>query len=175
MFEFQRFYSKGIKHHVSLKTITDSSLKMKITFECSDPAELTEAAEILTSYFKEDRVVAFYGAMGAGKTTFIRAICKELGTTDTVSSPTYGLVNEYALRNGKKIYHFDFYRISSLEEAIAMGVDDYLNSGEWCLVEWPERIEALLPARYVKVTIEEEQEVRTIRMQNHSGNVSLGD
>lgn len=148
---------------------------MNISFECNTPADLSEAAEILTSCFKDDYVFAFYGEMGAGKTTFIRAICKELGSKDAVSSPTYGLVNEYALANGKRIFHFDFYRISSLEEAIAIGVDEYFNSNEYCFIEWPEKVEALLPARFVKVSITEEQEVRTIRMQNHQVNVSLGD
>ena len=148
---------------------------MNIQFECKRLEDLAEAAEILTSCFKEERVFAFYGDMGAGKTTFIRAICKELGSNDIVSSPTYGLVNEYLLGNGKQLFHFDFYRISSLEEAIAIGVDEYFNSSAICLIEWPEKIEALLPAQYVKVSITEEQEVRTIRMQNHQVNVSLGD
>jgi tRNA threonylcarbamoyladenosine biosynthesis protein TsaE len=139
---------------------------MKITFECSAIDELKEAAEILTSYFKEKHVVAFYGEMGVGKTTFIRALCEELGCKDSTSSPTYGLVNEYALPQGKKIYHFDFYRISSLEEAIAIGVDDYFNSGEWCFIEWPEKIEPLLPENYIQVSIKENQGLRTINMQN---------
>ena len=82
---------------------------MNITFECKTLEELAEAAEILTSNFAHQHVFAFYGEMGAGKTTFIRAICQELGTKDSVSSPTYGLVNEYALPSGKSIYHFDFY------------------------------------------------------------------
>lgn len=141
---------------------------MKITFECSAISELKEAAEILTSYFKEARVIAFYGEMGVGKTTFIRAICEELGCKDSTSSPSYGLVNEYALPNGKKIFHFDFYRISSLEEAIAVGVDDYFNSGDWCFIEWPEKIEPLLPLNYVQVSMKENQSLRTIYMHNQT-------
>lgn len=141
---------------------------MKITFECSDIDELKEAAEILTSYFKEIQVVAFYGEMGVGKTTFIRALCEELGCKDSTSSPTYGIVNEYALPQGKKIYHFDFYRISSLEEAIAIGVDDYFNSEEWCFIEWPEKIESLLPLNYIQVSMKENQGLRTIFMQKKS-------
>lgn len=148
---------------------------MNITFECKTLEELAEAAEILTSNFAHQHVFAFYGEMGAGKTTFIRAICQELGTKDSVSSPTYGLVNEYALPSGKSIYHFDFYRIKSIDEAIEIGLDEYLHSGAWCFIEWPENIESLLPANYVKVTLTEHREVRSIHMQNHTGNVSLGN
>lgn len=148
---------------------------MNITFECKTLEELAEAAEILTSNFAHQHVFAFYGEMGAGKTTFIRAICQELGTKDSVSSPTYGLVNEYALPSGKSIYHFDFYRIKSIDEAVEIGLDEYLHSGDWCFIEWPENIESLLPANYVKVTLTEHREVRSIHMQNHTGNVSLGN
>lgn len=148
---------------------------MNITFECKTLEDLAEAAEILTSNFAHQHVFAFYGEMGAGKTTLIRAICQELGTKDSVSSPTYGLVNEYALPSGKSIYHFDFYRIKSIDEAIEIGLDEYLHSGAWCFIEWPENIESLLPANYVKVTLTEHLEVRSIHMQNHTGNVSLGN
>ncbi len=148
---------------------------MDFTIICKTLEELKEARTILFRHFSSQRVFAFRGEMGSGKTTFIRTICKELGTLDSVSSPTYGIVNEYALSNDERIYHFDFYRIKHVEEAIAIGFDEYISSGAWCFIEWPEKIESLLPTNYVDIKIIEEQEVRTIHMQNHSGNVSLGD
>jgi tRNA threonylcarbamoyladenosine biosynthesis protein TsaE len=138
---------------------------MKISFVCNDLEDLIEAAEILSSYFKDEQVFAFYGGMGAGKTTFIKAICRELGSRDTVSSPTYSIVNEYLDSSGSPIYHFDFYRTKSSEEAISMGFDDYINSGSICLIEWPEKIQSLLPSRYVKVNIKTNEEVRTFDME----------
>ncbi len=102
------------------------------------------------------RVVAFYGGMGAGKTTFVKAICHELGVTDDiVTSPTFAIVNEYEGSDGP-IYHFDFYRVKSLSEARDMGCDDYFYSGNLCLIEWPELVEPLLPEDAVYVTIEEQ-------------------
>ena len=138
---------------------------MKISFSCKTIEDLPEAAEILTSYFKDEQVFAFYGDMGAGKTTFIRAICKELGVKDNVSSPTYSLVNEYLNGKGMPVYHFDFYRIKSQDEAIQMGFDDYLNSSSRCLIEWPEKIQSLLPSRYVRVKLKTEGELRKIDME----------
>ena len=138
---------------------------MKIAFECTAPEELAEASEILTNYFKDDRIFAFFGEMGAGKTTFIKAICAELGSYDSANSPTYGIVNEYLLKNGSKVYHFDFYRITHIEEAIAIGFDEYLNSGNYCFIEWPENVLPLMPERFVKVNILLEEEVRLISME----------
>ena len=138
---------------------------MKITFECSAVAELSEAAEILVNYFSTQKHFAFYGEMGSGKTTLIKAICAELGVKDVVNSPTYGLVNEYKTGNGSKIYHFDFYRLNSIEEALDIGVEDYLNSNSYCLMEWPERIAALLPETIVNVHITIKGEVRVISME----------
>lgn len=102
-------------------------------------------------------VVAFYGKMGAGKTTFIKAVCEELGITDVVNSPTFSIVNEYrADESGRQVYHFDFYRINRIEEAYDLGYEDYFYSGAVCLIEWPELIEELLPAETVRVRIEEQ-------------------
>jgi tRNA threonylcarbamoyladenosine biosynthesis protein TsaE len=99
---------------------------------------------------------AFYGKMGAGKTTFIKALCEELGVTETVTSPTFAIVNEYRSDDsGRLIYHFDFYRIKKLEEVYDMGYEDYFYSGALCFVEWPELVEELLPEESVKVYIEE--------------------
>ena len=102
------------------------------------------------------KVVAFYGKMGAGKTTFTKAVCEELGCDDTITSPTFAIINEYAAANGDPIYHFDFYRIKNLEEVYDIGYEDYFYSGHLCLIEWPELVERLLPEETVRVTITEQ-------------------
>lgn len=117
------------------------------------PERLAEVADDLIREFGDQRVFALYGAMGAGKTTFIQAICRQLGSDDTVTSPTFAIVNEYAVNGGSSVYHFDFYRIRDLEEAFDLGYEDYFYGGSYCLIEWPERIEALLPEKYVRVEI----------------------
>lgn len=116
---------------------------------------LRDTAKQLLDSFPEERVFAFYGAMGAGKTTFIKALCRELGSPDNITSPTFALINEYATSTGKTIYHFDFYRIKKIEEAYDLGYEDYIYSGNYCFIEWPEMIEALLPAGIVAVQINE--------------------
>lgn len=105
---------------------------------------------------KDVLVFAFYGKMGAGKTTFVKALCEELGVTDAVSSPTFAIVNEYEAASGCPIYHFDFYRIKRLSEAYDMGCDEYFYSGHPCFIEWPELIEEILPEETIKVCIEEQ-------------------
>ena len=117
--------------------------------------KISEAAREFVSQMGDARVFAFYGQMGAGKTTFIKAVCEELGVADTITSPTFAIVNEYTAALGP-IYHFDFYRIKKLEEVYDMGYEDYFYSGALCLIEWPELIEELLPEDAVRVTIEEE-------------------
>ena len=116
---------------------------------------INSAAHQFVQAIGDRTVFAFYGGMGAGKTTFIKAVCQELGVTDDcVASPTFSIVNEYKATQGP-IYHFDFYRIRRLSEAQDMGFDDYLYSGHLCFIEWPELIEPLLPDDAVRVTIEE--------------------
>lgn len=100
-----------------------------------------------------DRIVAFYGSMGAGKTTFISALCSAFGVEDDVCSPTFTIVNEYRAADGDSIFHFDFYRIDSLKEAVDIGFEEYLYSGSLCLIEWPEKVEPLLPEETLKVRI----------------------
>ena len=117
--------------------------------------EINEAAKLVISTIGKDNVFAFYGKMGAGKTTFIKAICEELGVEDVITSPTFAIVNEYTDGKGSPIYHFDFYRIKKLDEVYDMGYADYFDSGNLCFLEWPELIEDLLPENVVKVTIEE--------------------
>lgn len=117
--------------------------------------DLQKAAKEFISNIGSNKVFAFYGKMGAGKTTLIKAICEELGVTDTVASPTFAIVNEYRTKdNNEPIYHFDFYRIKQLSEVYDMGYEDYLYSGNLCFIEWPELIEELLPEGTMKVNIE---------------------
>jgi tRNA threonylcarbamoyladenosine biosynthesis protein TsaE len=105
---------------------------------------------------KGHTVFAFYGAMGAGKTSFIKAICEELGVEDVITSPTFAIVNEYALPDGDAVFHFDFYRINKMEEAYDLGYEEYFYSGQYCFIEWPEKIDSLLPENCTKVHIEEQ-------------------
>jgi len=115
---------------------------------------LNTVAKNLINQFPGQRIFAFYGKMGAGKTTFIQSVCKMLGSDDNVTSPTFALINEYKTNKLLSIFHFDFYRINNIEEAFDLGYEDYLYSGNYCLIEWPEMIESLLPANIVKVKIE---------------------
>jgi tRNA threonylcarbamoyladenosine biosynthesis protein TsaE len=115
---------------------------------------LKTVAQNLISQFPEHRIFAIYGKMGAGKTTFIQSVCKVLGSDDNVTSPTFALINEYKSGRKESIFHFDFYRINDIEEAFDLGYEDYLFSGNYCLIEWPEMIESLLPENIVKVIIE---------------------
>ena len=118
---------------------------------------IREAAHQFTEQIGEHTVFAFYGKMGAGKTTFIKAVCEELGVCDVITSPTFAIVNEYRSdETNELIYHFDFYRIKKLEEVYDMGYEDYFYSGALCFIEWPELIEELLPEDAVRVTITEE-------------------
>jgi len=123
--------------------------------QLSDLSMLQKTARLLLDNFPEERIFAFYGAMGAGKTTFIKALCHELGSNDYVTSPTFALINEYSTATGSVIYHFDFYRIKKLEEAYDLGYEDYIYSGNYCFIEWPEMIESLLPEGIVAVSIKE--------------------
>lgn len=125
-------------------------------------SELPLAAKKLLAACPDKRIFAFYGQMGTGKTTFIKSVCEALGVNNTVSSPTFSIVNEYLSEKGEKIFHFDFYRINSEAEAYDMGYEDYFYSNAYCFIEWPERIAELLPPDHVKVNITVKDEVRTI-------------
>ena len=118
--------------------------------------QIQETARQFIKLMGDNTVFAFHGNMGAGKTTFIKAVCEELGVDDPVNSPTFAIINEYRSgETGELIYHFDFYRINKLSEAEDIGTEDYFYSGALCFIEWPELIEELLPGNTVKVTIEE--------------------
>lgn len=121
--------------------------------EIDSLAGLKDAARQLLKSFGENKVFAFYGGMGAGKTTFIKTICRELGSSDNITSPTFAIINEYTTSSESLIYHFDFYRIKHIQEAYDLGYEDYFFSGNYCFIEWPEKIEQLLPENIVKVEI----------------------
>ena len=118
---------------------------------------IQDAAKSFVQNMGDNTVFAFYGKMGAGKTTFIKAVCECLGVEDVINSPTFAIVNEYCSASGELIYHFDFYRIKKLEEVYDMGYEDYFYSGALCFIEWPELIEELLPEDAVRVTITENE------------------
>lgn len=147
------FYGTGTKQ-------TNNHMEIKIT----SLENIHDAAREFIAAMGDNTVFAFYGKMGAGKTTFIKAICECLGVTDVINSPTFAIVNEYRSATEELIYHFDFYRIKKLEEVYDMGYEDYFYSGALCFIEWPELVEELLPSDTVKVTIEEdEQGCRVVR------------
>ncbi len=138
--------------------------ELKIT--CKSIHELPAIAEQLLKFSEDKKMIAFFGSMGAGKTTFIKSFCEQLGVRDTVSSPTFSLVNEYLATGNKPVYHFDFYRIKKEEEAVDIGCEEYFYSGHYCLVEWPEKILNLLPKEIVRVTISVEHENRMFTFQS---------
>lgn len=126
---------------------------------------LSKAAKQILDFAGENRVFLFYGEMGAGKTTLIKAMCEVLEVEDSVSSPTFSIVNEY-LGDGATIYHFDFYRIKNESEAFDLGYEDYLYSGNYCFIEWPEKIPNLIPEKFVEVKLLETSIVeRVINVQ----------
>ena len=127
---------------------------MEITINGLDT--IRSAARQFIENIGSSRVFAFYGKMGAGKTTFVKALCEELGCDDVITSTTFAIVNEYTDGKQQPVYHFDFYRIKKLEEVYDMGYEEYFYSGALCLIEWPELIEDVLPDDTVRVTIEEQ-------------------
>jgi len=127
------------------------------TIEIKSLETIHEAAREFIKTMGDNTVFAFNGSMGAGKTTFIKAICEELGVSDVINSPTFAIVNEYRSdTTAELIYHFDYYRIKNIQEASDIGTEDYFYSGALCFIEWPEKIEELLPSDAVIVNIEEQ-------------------
>lgn len=130
---------------------------MKISIKSLD--SIHEAARKFIKNMGTGHVFAFYGKMGAGKTTFIKAVCEELGVDDVITSPTFAIVNDYtSSKDDSHIFHFDFYRIKKLEEVYDMGYEDYFYSGSLCFIEWPELIEDILPGDAVKVTVTQNED-----------------
>lgn len=137
-----------------------------MNFVLKDISDIDTAAKMFVEKFGNKKIFAFYGEMGAGKTTFIKAVCKSMGVTETITSPTFSLVNEYETDNGMTIYHFDFYRIGNIEEVYDFGYEDYFFSDKICFIEWPELVETLLPEDIVEVKISvDDNEQRLISVQ----------
>jgi len=134
-----------------------------MTVEIHSVAELAAVARKLLQEFPDDRFFAFFGKMGVGKTTLIKEICHVLGVKENVCSPTFAIVNEYSAESGEPVYHFDFYRMKSVTEAYDIGYEEYFYSGCYCFTEWTEKVEELLPERYVRVEMEEKDEVRILK------------
>ena len=125
--------------------------------------EINQAASLFIHSMKDKTIFAFYGNMGAGKTTFIKAVCEQLGVTDVVNSPSFSIINEYSLpEQKKKIYHFDFYRIKKENEVYDIGYEDYFYSGNLCFLEWPELVEDLLPENTVRVHIQVQKDLSRV-------------
>jgi len=137
---------------------------MEKTFTKVSLTDLNGIAKELIMLFQKSRVVLFYGHMGAGKTTFIQALCKELEVVDDTSSPTFSIVNEYRTKKDETIYHFDFYRLNSEMEAYDLGYEDYLYSGKLCFIEWPEKITSLLPDDAIEFHINGVGDFREIKI-----------
>lgn len=138
-----------------------------LTLQAATTSDLGKVASQILNSLPGKRVFALYGAMGAGKTTLIKSLCHELGVLDVVVSPTFALINEYRTRQGEPVYHFDFYRIKSLSEAYDMGYEEYFYSNHYCFIEWPEKIEQLLPTGFVYINIRasESDQTRTINVR----------
>lgn len=134
-------HSKESLHlpHIRKRTMT------KAIFSIPDINSIKNVATEFLNEYPSHKILAFRGEMGVGKTTFIKALCDALGVSDTVNSPSFAIINEYESAAGDKIYHFDFYRLKTIEEAYDMGYEDYLYSGNYCFMEWPDKIESLLP------------------------------
>lgn len=122
-------------------------------YTVSAESELPAVAEEIVALLDEVQIVCFQGEMGAGKTTFIKVICEQLGVVDAMSSPTFSIINEYRDQEDYPIYHFDFYRVEKLEEALDIGVEEYFYSGDLCLIEWPDKIKPLIPEKHLEISI----------------------
>jgi tRNA threonylcarbamoyladenosine biosynthesis protein TsaE len=139
-------------------------------FKVNKIDDLEKVAKSIISIYENQNIWIFEGEMGAGKTTFIKVICKELGVLSAVQSPTFSLVNEYMTDEGEEIYHFDFYRLKNEVEALDFGVEEYFYSNNLCLIEWAEKIPSLIPEQFLKIKITklEDSETRIIQIENNS-------
>ncbi|MDY5968455.1 MAG: tRNA (adenosine(37)-N6)-threonylcarbamoyltransferase complex ATPase subunit type 1 TsaE [Bacteroidales bacterium] len=131
-----------------------------LSFDIPSIETLPEVAKQLLQTFPEERLYAFFGKMGVGKTTLVKELCAQLGVTQNVTSPTFAIVNEYVAANGDPVYHFDFYRLKNLAEVFDIGYEEYFYSGNFCFTEWTEKVEELLPDHYLRLLIEEKDGMR---------------
>ena len=138
---------------------------MEKIWRCQSEKELLAIAQDFFQSFPNTNKLAFYGEMGVGKTTFSKALCEVLQVKDVVSSPTFSIVNEYLSDHNGTIFHFDFYRLNDEQEAFDMGYEDYFYSDAYCFVEWPEKVESLLPSSFAKVQIQVENGERIIKIK----------
>lgn len=139
-----------------------------LRLQCEHIGQLHQMAQQIVGFAGDERVWLFYGAMGAGKTTLIKAICDTFGVQDLVNSPTFALVNEYQNAENQIFYHFDFYRIENLEEALDIGVEDYFYSGHYCFIEWPSHISTLIPEDHLSIHMEvTSEDSRSIYLKKH--------
>ncbi|NPA36567.1 MAG: tRNA (adenosine(37)-N6)-threonylcarbamoyltransferase complex ATPase subunit type 1 TsaE [Chlorobi bacterium] len=138
------------------------------TFIINSVEDIDTVAKQFIENYKNHKIVAFYGEMGAGKTTFIKSLCKAMNVEDDVNSPSFAIVNEYRTTSGETIFHFDFYRLKNVDEAIDMGYEEYIYSGNYCFMEWPEKIEPVLPDERLDVFIEENPNgSRTVKVMEY--------
>ena len=140
---------------------------MSLKFIIKQEKELCAVAKMILEKYNS-KVFLFYGEMGVGKTSFIKKFCKELGVTDVVSSPTFSIVNHYSNVNDEIIYHFDFYRTEKKEEVFDIGYEEYLFSSSYCFIEWPEKIEDLLPTNYLKINMKLDDNNRIINIKEYN-------
>ena len=140
---------------------------MKKSWRCQSEKELLAIAKELLQSFPDTKKLAFYGQMGAGKTAFTKAVCEVLKVHDVVRSPTFSIVNEYISEQNGKVFHFDFYRLKDEQEAFDMGCEDYFFSDAYCLVEWPEKVESLMPSSFKKLQIQVENGERIIKIKTN--------
>ncbi len=140
------------------------------TFHCRGLNDLDRIAGAILGLFPDERIFGFYGQMGAGKTTLIKSLCKHLGVTDMVNSPTFAIVNEYRTQKGEPVYHMDFYRLKNSRELLDIGAEEYFYGGNYCLMEWPEKFEELLPDNfvYIQIFVDETNHNRIIHAQRSS-------
>ena len=140
----------------------------EVTLKSNNLDDLEDIAERVIEFGKDHSIWLLMGQMGAGKTTLSKVLCRKLGVVDTVQSPTFSLVNEYLTESGGTIFHFDFYRIEDIEELANIGVEEYFDSGNLCLIEWPEKVSEVIPDEYLKISIELNEDLtRSIKLTKH--------
>jgi len=138
-------------------------MQAQTSFQVHAPEQLRQVACGLLAKHPQSRIFAFFGAMGVGKTTFIKSICACMGSLDVVNSPTYSIVNQYQSGKGEDIFHFDFYRVKHITEVYNLGYEEYFFSGSYCFIEWPEQVEGLLPEGCIRVYMDTANDHRIIR------------